>query len=77
MNRFVHICQSIDFETAEIVTVADGFVQDIAYHRHYWTPYWNKDNPLTLRDAFIKKKIVWSFCGGFVLSYFQIKINLC
>ena len=62
MNRFVHVCQSIDFETAKIETVADGFVEDIAYHRHYWTPYWNKDNPLTLNHQTITNHLL---IGGF------------
>ena len=53
-NRWIHICQAIDFKTSTITTVANGFVyEDSAIG---WKPY-NESNPLgrieKMKDSFI------------------------
>ena len=62
-NRWLHICQAIDFKTSKITTVANGFVsEDIlgADIYSYNSPYYQhhiESTPLgrieTLKDNFI------------------------
>ena len=62
LNRWLHICQAIDFKTSKITTVANGFVaEDIpANTSSYSSPYnryHNESMPLgrieTLKDNLI------------------------
>ena len=51
-NRWIHICQAIDFKTSKITTVVNGFVSDDIPADKKWpyvSPYYqvyNESNPL-------------------------------
>ena len=53
-NRWIHICQAIDFKTSKLTTVVNGFVSDdsTVQYRVY-----NQSNPLgrieTMKENFI------------------------
>ena len=55
-NRWLHICQAIDFKTSKITSVVNGFVSDVIVYESFSGVY-NGSNPLgrieTLKDHFI------------------------
>ena len=53
-NRWIHICQAIDFKTSKITTVVNGFVSDDSTFQYM--PF-NESNPIgrieTMKDNFV------------------------